>query len=145
MVHNSKVDVKKVVERMIRTQASPLSRDILYSYTESDGSKFSFNCTLDYEVWKAKGQPERQKKLPNHPLVGQFLYNIETSKTYEVQMAYEEWYIGGKFIKFLICCNGSHSIVFWENISCLDYEIVKKCKQNKEKYLVFPTSSIDTW
>lgn len=88
-------------------------------------------------------------EMPNHPLVGAKITNHY--KTYHIQSVHRHWHhgwyialqcyswyesnetMGSKFE------NGkwwgkSHTMLFWENESCVDTIVLKSIKENKKMY-----------
>ena len=102
-----------------------------------DGDYFRFDFSHNHEVWSRRKESHlpqiQQQELFDHPLLGRYLKQISTGKTYLVEKAYKEWY-GGWYVKLLIQNNGSHAVLAWDNINCFCDIIVKDINDNKIKY-----------
>jgi len=104
---------------------------------KTDGSCFAYDHTQHYEIYKAKkdkGLPTTQQKyLTDSPLLHVKLMEKATWKLYTIEKVIDEWYAGW-YRKLLICNNGSHGVVEWENISCFDPIIIEGIKEMQEKF-----------
>lgn len=71
------------------------------------------------------------KQLEDDPLIGRTIIDTTTNEKYVVDAVNEHWHIG--WYKVLtLNHNGSHRIVFWENISCGEPIIINQINENKQ-------------
>jgi hypothetical protein len=92
-------------------------------------TRVQFNMDHYIKVRRARqkaGLPvaELSEKV-THPLVGKKLRNLESGKVYNVEKVFKEFYLGW-FYKAVIECDGSHGVIFFENITCGAEEVLNQ-------------------
>jgi len=93
---------------------------------------------------KAAGLPGRKHaKETAHPLVGGHVVKVRTGEVYNVQSAHLHWYMGW-YTVLLIEKNGSHGLLFWENISSISKGILKICATCHQGYMTLEEFSSGT-
>lgn len=86
--------------------------------------KEKYNVPLLMDVLRArpkKGLKQVPHTIPleDHPLLGKHLRRKCDGRVYVIEAVLRQWW-WGYYTSLLIQANGSHGVIWWENISCAE-------------------------
>lgn len=108
--------MKKLLKEYRTYPDNSFDASLLFLYHNND-IRMEFNYTLYYETRKASQIESTSIDLTESPLLNRQLECQNTGDIYNIECVVLEYYAGGWFMKLLIEHDGSHGVIFWENIS----------------------------
>lgn len=108
--------MKKLLKEYRTYSDNSFDKSLIFLHHKDD-IRMEFNHTLHYETRKVKQVESTSIDLAESPLLNRQLECQNTGYIYNIESVKLEYYAGGWFMKLLIEHDGSHGVIFWENIS----------------------------